>query len=80
VARCDLRRPITAEWSWSPNGESLSDGERSDLGAFTCADCRIDTRLAGDFYLVHDAVWAAAGIASDGGVLCLAWSGDWVGR
>jgi hypothetical protein len=37
-------------------------------------DCGIDTSLAtgnGHYYRVHDAVWAASGLAPDGRMLCM---------
>jgi hypothetical protein len=36
-----------------------------------CVDCDLDTLEAGHYYSVHDALWAAAGMAPNGGMLCL---------
>jgi hypothetical protein len=40
---------------------------------FLCVDCGRDTGPCGlrEYYSVHDAVWAAAGMAPTGGMLCL---------
>ena len=37
---------------------------------FRCVDCGKDTH--GEYYMVADEVWAASGLAPDGGMLCLA--------
>jgi hypothetical protein len=39
---------------------------------FRCVDCGTDTNESGEYYMVADNVWAASGLASDGGMLCLA--------
>lgn len=36
-----------------------------------CNDCRVDTLRAGEWYMVHDPVWVAAGMATYGGFLCV---------
>jgi hypothetical protein len=37
--------------------------------AWSCVDCGVDTSHAGEFYMVHDAVWRAAGDIA--GKLCI---------
>jgi hypothetical protein len=37
--------------------------------AMPCADCGFDT--IAEYYIVHDHVWAAAGMADNGGFLCI---------
>lgn len=42
-----------------------------DHAEFLCVDCKFDTRHD-EYYMVHDAVWAAAGQPqNDGGMLCI---------
>ena len=36
-----------------------------------CLDCGLNTTQAGHYYMVRDEVWAASGVASFGGMLCL---------
>lgn len=38
-----------------------------------CHDCGVDTCSAalGEYYMVTDDVWAASGLAEDGGYLCI---------
>jgi hypothetical protein len=37
-----------------------------------CRDCGVDVLKIGDWYSVRAEVWAATGLAPEGGVLCLA--------
>jgi hypothetical protein len=39
---------------------------------FRCVDCEKDTSESGEYYGVWEEVWAASGLAPDGGMLCLA--------
>jgi hypothetical protein len=39
---------------------------------FCCVDCGKDTGNSGEYYSVGDDVWAASGLAPNGGMLCLA--------
>jgi len=39
---------------------------------FRCVDCGKDTGESGEYYSVADTVWAASGLAPNGGMLCLA--------
>jgi hypothetical protein len=39
---------------------------------FFCADCGECTFCTGEYYMVSNALWAAAGMKPDGGMLCLA--------
>ena len=46
---------------------------------FRCVDCGKDTG-GGEYYMVGDDVWAASGIAPNGGMLCLACLERRIGR
>jgi hypothetical protein len=46
---------------------------------FRCVDCGKDTS-GGEYYRVADDVWAASGLAPNGGMLCLACLGNRIGR
>jgi len=39
---------------------------------FCCIDCGKCTHCSGEYYMVRDALWEAAGIAPEGSMLCLA--------
>jgi hypothetical protein len=39
---------------------------------FRCIDCGKDTDESGEYYSIRDDVWAASGLAPNGGMLCLA--------
>jgi hypothetical protein len=41
--------------------------------AMPCVDCLVDTAARGvdEYYMVHNDVWAAAGMAPRGGMLCV---------
>src|SRR5262249_51393385 len=43
--------------------------KRSDR-RFRCIDCATDTLASGEYYMVRDDLWAAAGMAPHGGMLC----------
>jgi hypothetical protein len=49
---------------------------------FRCRDCGIDTSIRGiaEYYAVHDAVWAAAGMAPNSGMLCIGCLEERLGR
>jgi hypothetical protein len=47
---------------------------------FRCVDCKKDTSDSGEYYSVGDDVWAASGIAPNGGMLCLACLERRIGR
>jgi hypothetical protein len=47
-----------------------SDGDPAISLRFRCVDCGKDTH-GGEYYMVADEVWAASGLAPDGGMLCL---------
>jgi hypothetical protein len=55
----------------------LGDAYRGNEPDVPCRDCRADTLPAdpdaggAEFYMVHDRVWADAGIAADDGCLCI---------
>src|SRR5262249_44682553 len=42
-----------------------------DEDRFRCVDCGECTLSSGEYYMVHDAIWATSGLAGDGGMLCL---------
>jgi hypothetical protein len=48
--------------------------------AFRCVDCGKDTGESGEYYSVGDDVWAASGVAPNGGMLCLACLERRIGR
>jgi hypothetical protein len=56
------------EW-WTEHEPRLSDAEIDTT--FRCIDCGKNTH-AGEYYMVHDEIWAASGVAPHGGMLCLA--------
>jgi len=41
--------------------------------AMPCVDCTVDTAIRGldEYYMVHNTVWSAAGMAPRGGMLCI---------
>jgi hypothetical protein len=43
----------------------------SELAGTNCTDCRWCTPLLGEYYMVHDNVWKAAGMEPEGGCLCI---------
>jgi hypothetical protein len=53
---------------WNEN-ESVDHDPEIDT-AFRCVDCGKDTG-GGEYYMVGDDVWAASGLAPNGGMLCL---------
>lgn len=36
-----------------------------------CRDCRVDTQRNGEYYMVHDEIWALAGLDVCDGMLCI---------
>ena len=38
---------------------------------FKCVDCGVNTHDADEYYMVHDELWAAAGMEPAGGMLCV---------
>lgn len=38
---------------------------------FVCIDCGVHTSMINEYYMVHDHVWHTAGMAEDGGMLCI---------
>jgi hypothetical protein len=50
------------------------------MSDFRCADCLVNTAAIGDYYIVHDTVWAAAGMAETDGMLCLDCLANRLGR
>ena len=51
---------------------SVPDSEETTAPAMPCADCGFDTIVV-EYYMVHDHVWAAAGMGpdEDSGFLCI---------
>jgi hypothetical protein len=47
-----------------------SPENREPPAGFPCADCGRDT-IGVEYYIIHDHLWAAAGMAPDGGFLCV---------
>ena len=45
-----------------------------------CVDCRWNTPLLGEWYMVRDSVWKAAGIEAMGGCLCIGCLEERLGR
>lgn len=45
-----------------------------------CVDCRWDTCLLGEWYMVNDSVWKAAGMKAIGGCLCIGCLEERLGR
>lgn len=39
---------------------------------FDCLDCGVNTNTTGEYYMVDDDIWAAAGLDPEGGMLCVA--------
>jgi len=37
-----------------------------------CVDCAVNTIAIDEYYMVHDHLWERAGMATDGGMLCIA--------
>jgi hypothetical protein len=60
-----------------PTNDEFTDAEIALR--FRCVDCAKDT-LGGEYYMVADDVWAASGLAPNGGMLCLACLGNRIGR
>jgi hypothetical protein len=56
------------------------DREPEVYTAFRCVDCGKDTGESGEYYSVKDNVWAASGLAPNGGMLCLACLERRIGR
>jgi hypothetical protein len=52
--------------------------EQYGRAAFVCVDCGADT--SDEYYGVHDAVWLAANMAVDGGMLCIGCLETRIGR
>jgi hypothetical protein len=62
--------------------EAMGDTVEVDLppGTFLCRGCGADT-LQDEYYMVHDAVWTGeAGMASEGGMLCIGCLETRIGR
>lgn len=38
---------------------------------FICVDCSVDTCASEEYYMVHDPLWAGAGMDPHGGMLCI---------
>jgi len=55
------------------------DDEVTIHSKFRCIDCGKNTH-GGEYYMVHDSVWAASGIAPHGGMLCLGCLETRIGR
>jgi hypothetical protein len=51
--------------------DDLDEDEARYYPRFFCLDCRTDTCESGEYYMVADNVWAASGLAPNGGMLCL---------
>lgn len=63
-------------WDEHENTDRQPEIERG----FRCVDCGKHTDASGEYYSVHDDVWAASGLAMDGGMLCLACLSRRIGR
>jgi hypothetical protein len=61
--------PLGFPWPWEEH-ESVEHEPEIDT-RFRCVDCGKDTS-GGEYYMVRDDVWAASGLAPNGGMLCLA--------
>jgi hypothetical protein len=85
-----LMFPAAHRWpqQWSPHEHDHIDGmgemtpKQADFwrGRFCCVDCRECTLCGGEYYMVSDELWTASGIASHGGMLCLACLERRIGR
>jgi hypothetical protein len=62
---CDLGLP--PPW----NEHESTDRDPKICRLFRCVDCAKDTSNSGEYYSVSKEVWAASGLAPDGGMLCL---------
>jgi hypothetical protein len=52
----------------------------AELAKANCTDCRWCTPLLGEYYMVHDHVWKAAGMEPEGGCLCIGCLEERLGR
>ena len=52
----------------------------AELAKANCTDCRWCTPLLGEYYMVHDNVWKAAGMEPEGGCLCIGCLEERLGR
>lgn len=66
------RRLSRAEQRWQAEEEAAKR-------RFLCVDCSKNT-LGGEYYMVSDDLWAASGVAPNGGMLCLACLERRIGR
>jgi hypothetical protein len=69
--------PLGFPWPWNEH-ENIDHEPEIDT-RFRCVDCGKDTG-GGEYYMVGDDVWAASGLAPNGGMLCLACLERRIGR
>lgn len=53
---------------------------RSALRDFVCIDCGVDTLVGQEYYMVIDALWRAARMKPNGGMLCVGCLEKRIGR
>jgi hypothetical protein len=68
----------TEQWGIIDAAAEAIEKAQSTL-RFYCVDCGKNT-LGGEYYAVSDDLWAASGVAPDGGMLCLACLETRIGR
>jgi hypothetical protein len=59
---------------WVRDRMTILRQEREDAeiaARFVCLDCSGDTGLMDEYYMVHDHLWAAAGLRGNDGMLCI---------
>jgi hypothetical protein len=66
--------------AWAKYEQLMEEKRAREADArFLCVDCRKDTK-GSEYYRVEDEVWAASGLAPNGGMLCLACLEGRIGR
>jgi hypothetical protein len=58
---------LPAEW----DEHEICDHDPEICQRFRCVDCGKDVGNSGEYFMVSDEVWAASGLAPNGGMLCL---------
>jgi hypothetical protein len=51
--------------------EVIDEYRANMLACFVCKDCTDNTSIMDEYYMVTDEIWAQAGMAPDGGMLCI---------
>ena len=88
MKRAQLMLPAARRWPirWGPhahidNTYDLTPTEvKLFAGRFRCVDCQTCTLCIGQYYMVKSEVWAASGLGSRDGMLCLDCLGQRIGR